>query len=157
MAIHPAVCQKSGSDLKWSDALTSRDLDKQDWEVLKTLLKSYGTQINTTAARKGILKLYKGSTSFKDYFPEVSHICKILIKLTPKDCVTNLTFPQEIIQEEAGAAADITSQQDSVDLISGVNKQAQKDIGVRKLQLLQPTSLWRKLSLKDLNQSSKMR
>ncbi len=44
--------------LKWYDALSSRDLDNKDWEVVKTqLIKSYGTQINTTAACKGISKL----------------------------------------------------------------------------------------------------
>jgi hypothetical protein len=43
------------SALKWHDALSSRDLDKKNWEVVKTqFIKSYGTQINTTAACKGI-------------------------------------------------------------------------------------------------------
>jgi hypothetical protein len=39
--------------------LSSNDLDNKDWEVVKIqMLKPYGTQINTTAACKGISKLY---------------------------------------------------------------------------------------------------
>jgi hypothetical protein len=57
------------SALKWYDALSSRDLDKKDWEAVKTqLIKSHGTQIKTTAPCKGILKLYQGSKSVLDYF-----------------------------------------------------------------------------------------
>jgi hypothetical protein len=73
------------SALKWYDALSSRDLDNKDWEVVKTqLIRSYGTQIITTAAYKGISKLYQGSKSVLDYFSEVSEVCKVLIKLTSK-------------------------------------------------------------------------
>jgi hypothetical protein len=74
------------SALKWYDALLSRDLDNKHWEIVKTqLIKSYGTQSNTTAACKGISKLFQGSKSVLDYFSEVSEVCKVLIKLTTKD------------------------------------------------------------------------
>ena len=56
------------SALKWFGALISRDLDKQDWEVVKIqLLKSYGIQIITTAACKLFSKLYQVSRSVLDY------------------------------------------------------------------------------------------
>jgi hypothetical protein len=72
--------------LKCYNALSSRDLGNKDWEVVKTqLIKSYRTQINTTAACIVISKLYQGSKSVLDYFSEVSEVCKFLIKLTPKD------------------------------------------------------------------------
>jgi hypothetical protein len=51
----------------------------------------------------------------------------VLIKLTPKDNVTNLTFPAEIIMS-----------------IMDENKQALKYHWVRKLPLLQQTSPWGK-------------
>jgi hypothetical protein len=52
------------SALNWCDALSSRDSDNKDWVIVKTqLIKSYETQINTTAACKGISKLYQGSKS----------------------------------------------------------------------------------------------
>jgi hypothetical protein len=48
------------SALKWYDALSLRDLDNKDWEVVKIqLIKSYGTQINATAACKGTSKCIK--------------------------------------------------------------------------------------------------
>jgi hypothetical protein len=57
------------SALKWYDTLSLRDLDNKDWKVVKTQQsKSYGTQINTKAACKGISKLYQGSKSVLDYF-----------------------------------------------------------------------------------------
>jgi hypothetical protein len=84
------------SALKWYVALSSRVLDNKAWEVVKTqLIKSYGTQINTTAACKGISKLYQGSKWVLDYFSEVIEVCKVLIKLTPEDYRTvSLSGPQ---------------------------------------------------------------
>ncbi len=108
------------SALRWSDALSSRYIDNQDWEVVKTqLIKSYGTQINTTAACKGISKLFQGPRSVLDYFSEVSQVCKVLIKLTPKDYVTDLTFPVDIIIEGRGEAAQAAhAQLNAVNLIT---------------------------------------
>jgi hypothetical protein len=57
------------SALKWYDALSSRDLDNKYWEA--QMIKSYGTQINTTAACKGILKVFQDCKSVLDYFSEV--------------------------------------------------------------------------------------
>jgi hypothetical protein len=48
--------------------------------------------------------MYQGSKSVLDYFSKVSVVCKFLIKLTPKDYVTDSTFPQNIITEEAAGA-----------------------------------------------------
>ncbi len=88
------------SALKCYHALSSRDLDNKVWEVVKTqLIKSYGTEISTTGAYKGISKLYQRSKSVLDYFSEVSEVCKVLIKLFPKDYKTDLTFPKNIIQK----------------------------------------------------------
>jgi hypothetical protein len=59
-------------------------------------------------------------------FLEVGQVCKLLIKLTPKDYITDLTFLPEIIKEAAGAVADVAIQHNSVNLISDINKQALK-------------------------------
>jgi hypothetical protein len=104
--------------------LSSRGLDNKYREVVKIqLIKSYGIQINTTAACKGISKLYQGSKSVLDYFTEVSKVFKFLIKLTLKDYVTDLNFPQNIITEDAAGAHD---QLKAVNFISEENKQALK-------------------------------
>jgi dihydroorotate dehydrogenase len=50
----------------------------------------------------------------------------VLIKLTPKVRVTDLTFPAEIITEAGGATADVVIRQNTVNLILDVNKQAIK-------------------------------
>jgi hypothetical protein len=127
--------------------LSSRDLDNKDWEVVKTQLKkSYGTHINTTAAGIVFSKCYQGSKSVLDYFSEVSEVCKALIRLTPKDYVTDLTFPQNIITE---AAAGAHEKLDTVNFISDANKQSLKNIGVRKWQSPPQISSWCKYSLKD--------
>jgi hypothetical protein len=95
--------------------------DNKDWEVVKTqLIKSYGTQINTTATCKGIFKLYQVSKSVLDYFLDVRDFCKVSIKLSTKDYMTDLTFPQDIITEEAAGAH---SQLDPMNFISDANKQ----------------------------------
>jgi hypothetical protein len=118
------ICNHSTSGLKWYDAISSRNLDNKDWEVVKTqLIKSYGTQINTTAACKGIPNLYKGSKSVLDYFLEASEVCKVFIKLTPNDYVTYLTFPKKIITE---AAAGAYVQLHAMNFISDANKQVLK-------------------------------
>jgi hypothetical protein len=107
------------SALKWYDAFSSRDLDNKYWEVVKIqLIKSYGTQINTTAACKGISKFYQGSKSVLDYFLEVSKVCKVLIKLTPKDYVTDYI----ITEEAAGAHTHLSA----LNFITDANKQALK-------------------------------
>jgi hypothetical protein len=51
-----------------------------------------------------------------DYCSEVSLICKVL-KLTPKEYANDLTFPPEIIQEAARAAADVIIHHNTVSLI----------------------------------------
>jgi hypothetical protein len=72
------------SALKWYYALSSRDLDNKNWKVVKThLIKSYGAQINTTPACKGISKLYHGTKTVRDYYSEVSEVSKMLINQTP--------------------------------------------------------------------------
>jgi hypothetical protein len=79
----------------------ANDPDNKDWEVVKTqLIKSSGTQANTTTACKGISKVFQGSKSVLDFFSqELSQVFKVLIKLTPKDYVTDLAFPEDIITE----------------------------------------------------------
>jgi hypothetical protein len=62
------------------------------------LLKSYGTQINTAAACKGISNCANDPDQY--YFLEVSQVYKVLIKFTPKDFVTYLTFAAEIVTKE---------------------------------------------------------
>jgi hypothetical protein len=111
--------------------LSSRDLENKDWKVVEPqLIKSYGTQINTTATCIGISKLYKGSNSLLDYFSEASKVCRVLIKPTPKDYVTDLTFPLDIITEEAAGAHN---QLNVINFISDANEQALKKHWVRKL------------------------
>jgi hypothetical protein len=57
------------------------------------------------------------------YFSEDSQVCKVLIQLTPKDCVTYLTFQAEIIR----ATSDEAYQQlGTVNFILDANKQALK-------------------------------
>jgi hypothetical protein len=58
-----------------------------------------------------------------DYFSEVSEVCKVLIKLTRKDYVTDLTLHQDIITENAASAHE---QFNAINFISDVNKQAIK-------------------------------
>ncbi len=72
------------------------------WGYQSQLIKSYGTQINPTATFKGISKVFQDSKSALEYFSEVSQVCKVLIKLTQKDYVTDLTFPADIITETEG-------------------------------------------------------
>jgi hypothetical protein len=57
-----------------------------------------------------------------DYFPEVCQICKVLIKLIPKDYVKDLMFLPEIIQEAAGAAAVVVIHHNTVNIIFDANK-----------------------------------
>jgi hypothetical protein len=95
--------------------------------VKTQLLKSYETQIRAKAAAcKRISNLYQGSRSVLDYFSEVRQVCKALIKLTPKDHVTDIMFLQEIIQEVAGAAVNVTIKLNAVILNFDANKQALK-------------------------------
>ncbi len=49
-----------------------------------------------------------------DYFSGVSQVSLVLIKLTPKDYVTVLTFALKIIMEAVGAAADVNIQHNAV-------------------------------------------
>jgi hypothetical protein len=87
--------------------------------VITQLLKFYETQISTTAKCKEISKLYKDQNQCWIIFS----VCKVLITLIPKDFLTDLTFPPEMITEAAGAAADVVIQHNH---ISDVNKQALK-------------------------------
>jgi hypothetical protein len=57
-----------------------------------------------------------------DYFLEISQVCNVLIKLTPKDYVGDITFPPEIITETAVAAADSTVQHNGVNQYYGTKK-----------------------------------
>jgi hypothetical protein len=75
------------------------------------------TQINTTAARKIISKLYQGSRSALDYF-RINQVHKVLIKHTQKDYITDLAIPPKIIIEVIGAAAYFHIQREAVNLIS---------------------------------------
>ena len=52
---------------------------------------------------------------------EVSQVCKVLIKLTPKDYITDLAFPPEIIKEAAGEADH--AQLNANNIITDANKQ----------------------------------
>jgi hypothetical protein len=59
--------------------------------------------------------------TFTVMFSEISQVCKVLIKLTPKDYITDLALPPEFIEEAAGAAADVTIEQ-SISFIMQISK-----------------------------------
>ncbi len=73
---------------------------------------------------KEFQKLYQGTRSTINYFSGVSQICTVLNKLSPKDYVTDLTFPLDSIIEAVGAAADVNIQHSVVNLMLNTNKQA---------------------------------
>jgi hypothetical protein len=57
---------------------------------------------------------------------QVSEVSKVLIKLTPKDYATGLTFPQSIKTEQAAGAHD---QLNTIYFISDAKKQTLKTLG----------------------------
>ena len=111
------------SALKWYNALEVRSINPTEWEEVKAeLLECYGTQINATNTCKGITKLSQGNRSVLDYFSEVGEVIKMLVRLTPKDYETELTIPNDLIVEAAGAAAeDHTNSTDLLDSQMPIN------------------------------------
>ena len=69
--------------------------------------------------------MFPGSESVLDFFSEFSQVCEVFIKLTPKEFVIELTYP-DIITETTHEGHP---QLEAINFISDVNKQALKMLG----------------------------
>jgi hypothetical protein len=70
--------------------------------------------------------LTQGNRSVLDYFSEVIEVIKMLVRLTPKDYETDLTVPDDLITEAAGAAAGAVVQRNHFNGLNDANRLAIK-------------------------------